>query len=106
MREVLPLITLIEEIHEAFGIEQTNKNCNTKYTVFEDNNGCIELAKCPKLRPRTKHIGIKYHHFRSKVMDGTIKVLPIDTKDQEAHIFTKPLSRDQFHKLCELLMGW
>eukprot|EP00957_Ditylum_brightwellii_P070957 5391906-Ditylum_brightwellii.AAC.1 len=24
-----------------------------------------ELANCPKMRPRTKHIAIKYHHFRS-----------------------------------------
>eukprot|EP00957_Ditylum_brightwellii_P008323 630092-Ditylum_brightwellii.AAC.1 len=50
-------------------------------TVFEDNNGCIELAKCPRMRPRTKHIAIKYHHFRSKVKDGSIRIERIDTHD-------------------------
>jgi hypothetical protein len=35
--------------------------------VFEDNSGAVELAtsvKSPKMRPRTKHINTKYHHFR------------------------------------------
>eukprot|EP00957_Ditylum_brightwellii_P057304 4343428-Ditylum_brightwellii.AAC.1 len=44
-----------------------------KCTVFKDNNGCIELLKCPRMRPRTKHIIIKYHHFRKKVKKGLIK---------------------------------
>ena len=34
-------------------------------TIFEDNNWCIELVKCPKMRPRTKLIGLKFHRFRS-----------------------------------------
>jgi len=29
-------------------------------TVFKDNNGALELAKCQRMRPRTKHIAIKY----------------------------------------------
>jgi len=106
IREVIPILTLIQEIHEKMSIPNPSKTCATKCTVFEDNNGCIELANCPRLRLRTKHIGIKYHHFRSKVLDGTIKILPIDTKDQQADIFTKPLPRDQFRKLRQLLIGW
>jgi hypothetical protein len=28
--------------------------------VFEDNAGAIEIANVPKMRPRTKHLNIKY----------------------------------------------
>jgi hypothetical protein len=32
--------------------------------LFADNTGASELAKAPKMPPRTKHIALKYHHFR------------------------------------------
>ena len=86
-----------------------NTNFNspiTHSTVFEDNKGSLELAQAPKYRPGTKHIGIKYHHFRSNVEDGTVVVEGIDTKDQQADIFTKNLARDQFLKLRMLICGW
>jgi hypothetical protein len=35
----------------------------THLTIFEENKGSLDLANAPKLQPRTKHIGIKYHHF-------------------------------------------
>ena len=43
------------------------------YKVFEDNNGALEMANKPKFRPRTKHIGIKYHHFRDRVRCGKFR---------------------------------
>ena len=75
-------------------------------TAFEDNTGAIELAKAPKLRPRTKHINIKYHHFRDAVDRGEIKILKIDTKDQLADLGTKPLTAKPFKKLRKRLLGW
>ena len=106
MRETLPVITLIDEIHNVMDLEPFAQDTITKCTVFEDNNGCIELATCPRLRPRTKHIAIKHHHFRSKVADGTIKVFPIDTDEQIADMFTKPLPKDKFQYLRKFLLGW
>ena len=35
-----------------------------KCTVFEDNQRTIAVAKAPSILPRTKHISLKYHHFR------------------------------------------
>eukprot|EP00957_Ditylum_brightwellii_P118408 9031084-Ditylum_brightwellii.AAC.1 len=77
-----------------------------KCTVFEDNTGCIELAKCPRTRPRTKHISIKYYHFRKKVKEGLIKVLKIDTKDQQADILTNDLGKGQLLALQMSICGW
>jgi hypothetical protein len=74
--------------------------------IFKDNKDCVELASAPKLRPRTKHIGLKYHHFHSYVSSGAIRVQWIDTKHQLADIFTKPLSVSSFEYLHSLLLGW
>ena len=57
--------------------------------VFEDNSGALELARLPKLRPRTKHINVCYHHFRVHVQNGLIKIFPIGTKDQTHDVLTK-----------------
>ena len=74
--------------------------------LFEYNNSCIRVSESSKFTPRTKHIAIKYHHFRKHVTDKTVSIFPIDTKDQLADIYTKPLDRVIFKKLQLLLMGW
>ena len=74
--------------------------------VYEDNRGALELATIPKMRPRTKHIALKYHHFRDHVKNGLIRINPIATTEQIADIFTKPLPRDAFRYLRGKLCGW
>ncbi len=64
--------------------------------VFEDNSGALELARLPKLCPRTKHINICYHHFCKHVCKGLIKIFPIDTKDQIADALMKALAQNDF----------
>ena len=75
-------------------------------TVFEDNLGVLELANVPKMRPRTKEIGNKYHHFCDKVWDKTISILAVATANQVADYLTKPLPRDSFQKHCNVLQKW
>ena len=104
LREVIPLIQLLKEINEVFPIHLPTPKIRCK--VYEDNNSCISLATKQKFSPRTKHIALKYHHFRSHVNDGTIEVLPIDTKEQTADIFTKPLDESLFLYLRYKLCGW
>ena len=79
---------------------------NVFANLYEDNTGAYELAKAPKMRPRTKHIALKYHHFREHVNNGTIKINLIGTKDQIADIFTKALDKPSFTYLRKLLCGW
>jgi len=111
MREVIYMINLTQELREnKIGLHEDAPTI--KCRVFEDNAGAIELAKLPKLRPRTKHLAIQYHHFRSwtvRGLDGEdpkIQVLYVDTKEQQADIFTKPLPRVQFQYLRRKLIGW
>ena len=62
-------------------------------TIFEDNQGCIDLSKNPVHHKRSKHIENKYHFVRDKVLDGTIKLVKCHTDDNVSDIFTKPLSK-------------
>ncbi|KAL7526914.1 hypothetical protein ACHAWF_007826 [Thalassiosira exigua] len=103
-REVIPFMNLMSETAELFAL--TASKPEFKCTVWEDNESCIKVAKSPKFTPRTKHIAIKYHHFRRFVEDGTIDIRSIDTKQQLADIFTKPLAEASFVYLRRLLMGW
>jgi hypothetical protein len=73
--------------------------------AFEDNSGALKLARLPKLRPRTKHINIKYHHFCEHVQLGLIKVYPIGMNDQIADIFTKPESISEVLQELTSLLG-
>ena len=61
LRDVMPLMGLLEEISEVFHLNTNKPIMHCK--LFEDNNGVLELAKAPKIRPRTKHTSIKHHHF-------------------------------------------
>ena len=75
-------------------------------TVFEDNQGAKELALCPKNRPRTKHIAVKYHHFREHVNKGIIHVKYTPTTEKLADIMTKPLPLNTLEYLRKNIMGW
>lgn len=57
------------------------------------------------MSPRTKHIAVKYHWFRSKIGEN-VRLERIDTSKNIADIFTKPLSRVEFENKRKLLMGW
>jgi hypothetical protein len=58
--------------------------------ISEDNQGCIHLANHPlKNRARTKHISIKWHHFRDKIRKGNIKIAKINTSLNISDILPK-----------------
>ncbi len=57
MREVLPIMWLLQEAHDQ-GIPVLTNPPKIHCKVFEDNAGTIEIAKVPKMRPRTKHLNI------------------------------------------------
>ena len=55
-------------------------------------NGGVEIANTVKMRPRTKHVAIKHHHFGTCVSKGHIKIVKVDTSEQEAGSFNKTLA--------------
>jgi hypothetical protein len=104
LRDVIPVMNLIQEMKEkGFQVICTQPSVYCK--VFEDNSGALELARLPKLRPRTKHINVCYHHFREHVRKGLIKIFPISTKDQIADALTKALAQNDFQRHRRYLCG-
>jgi hypothetical protein len=82
-------------------------NSIIKSTVFEDNNGAISTATAVKMTPRTKHIAVKYHFFKSHINVRTgICLSKINTNLQKADIFTKGLTPQKFAEIHRLLYGW
>jgi len=114
-RNLIPFMNLVEDILLILSIDyiiqevqykNTKTASNISADVYEDNSGALELTKVPKMRPWTKHIALKYHHFWEHVRDGRVQIHPIATREQITNIFTKALVRDSFIYLREKLCGW
>jgi hypothetical protein len=103
--DAIPMMQLVKEIQDR-GFEVPTSMPVIHCQLFEDNSGALELARVPKMRSRTKHMNLKYHHFRDFVAHGLITVHPINTNKQPTYILTKPLGDEDF--LCHqiTLLGW
>ena len=104
MRQVLPLVTMMDETNKVFPLLIYKLNLVCK--VHKHIQSCIKLANGTIFSPRTKHIALKYHHFRYHVKSrsGNIHYKPINK--QLTNILTKPLSNKVFFTLCSKLSGW
>ena len=105
MRDLIPVRRLLQLICDTILPEQI-QNANIHSSVIEDNSGALQLARVPRITPRTKHYAIKYHFFREYVKKGDIKLYKIETTKQRADIFTKGLVQAVFETIRKLLMGW
>jgi len=106
MREVIPLRNLVKTVGSHFGFSD---ECVTEFhtKVWEDNVGALTLANLDpgQQTPRSKFYDVRVHWFRSH-LSRYITVEKIDTKLQQADLWTKPLPRDLFQALRKLVMGW
>ena len=72
--------------------------------VFEDNNGALEMARTPKLRPHTKHINNAYHHFREYTQPSsdstkpTVEIVSVSTDEQIRRYANKTPSSSSCHQ--------
>ena len=55
LKEVIPLMGILKEAREK-GLDVDYLPPKVHCTIFEDNSGALELARLPKIRPRTKRI--------------------------------------------------
>ncbi|KAK2974046.1 hypothetical protein RJ640_006238 [Escallonia rubra] len=76
--------------------------CEVDYAVQIkcDNESAIKLASNPIFHARTKHIEVRYHFVREKVLSEDVELLSVRTNDQVADIFTKALVEPKFQPLC------
>ena len=96
---------LLEEARER-GVPIETGPPVVRCKAFEDNSGALELARLPKMRPPTKHINVKYHHFREAVAQKRATILHVPTEKQLGDLLTNNLPRDQFTRMRGSIMGW
>jgi hypothetical protein len=72
--------------------------CSRPLSILCDNQGAIALVKNPVYHKRTKHVDLKYFFVREFLERNQVDYIYVNTKDQAADAFTKPLPRDSFHK--------
>ena len=83
-------------------IKNQLEDYSLRYTcipILCDNTSAINLSKNPIQHSRSKHIDIKHHFIRDHVQKGEIELIFVDTKNQLADIFTKPLVEDTFKNI-------
>jgi hypothetical protein len=106
LREVINMMQLLQETKDKLQWTTTTKPPNVHCKVFEDNSGALEMVRLPKMRPRTKHINVRMHHFREHVRLGKITIHKVPSRYQLADIATKPQPQDLFESQRESLMQW
>ena len=72
--------------------------------VFEDNNGAYFLALNHRITNRTRYFLNKWHWFWQHASE--FELVKIDSRNQQADYFTKPLSRELFENNRLLVQGW
>ena len=105
LREVIPLMGMLKEA-TGHGLSVKFLPPQVHCSIFEDNSGALELARLPKLRPRTKHINQSFHHFREYVDRKEVNIQFTPTEKQMADILTKPLAEAPFIRHRQAIMGW
>ena len=77
-------------------MEDLGRQMDAPTTIYEDNQGAIELAKNAKYHNRTKHIW--HHSVRGRVVSNEIQVIYCPTEDMIADI-----AKLSFEKVRNLL---
>jgi len=98
-RDTIPLTRLLEEVKNRLDLHVVSIP-SIPCTLFEDNSGV--LPKCDPIR----NINNKYHHFRDHVCRKLIHIEHVNTANQVADMFTKPLPLLAFLKHWKALQLW
>jgi hypothetical protein len=72
-------------------------------SFFFYNTSAINISKNIVIHSRKKHISIKYHFLREKVMENDVNLEYVPTKDHISNILPKDIPKDTFEYLLENL---
>ncbi len=103
LRETIPMTNLMREMNVIFPLHFPKPKF--VLNVREDNQSCIAMTNNPKFTPRTKHITIKYHHFRKHVnslipncnLAGTKKYPSVNFLRRNSTFFLVSTTHKQHH---------
>ena len=73
-------------------------------TLFGDNQASLKMAQEGADTTRTKHIDIRIHYTREHVEGGLVKIIFVKSKNNEADIFEKNVTKELHKKYSFKLM--
>ncbi|KAE9063454.1 hypothetical protein PF006_g30942 [Phytophthora fragariae] len=91
-RQKAVIATVKAGIAEKFLLKDIGAEQVGATVIYEDNQGAMALAKNVGFQARTKHIDIRYHFIREKVVSNEVELEYMDTKNQLDDFMTKALS--------------
>ena len=99
-------LTACEVIFHRGLLAEMGLDMSEPTTIWVDNMGAVEITKRRESLSRSRHIERRYLKIQEWVAEGKIKVMYINTTQNRADMFTKPLEREVFERHASAIMGW
>lgn len=101
----IPMKRMLVELLSGLRLNVNAVIPTVRASVFEDNQGAFYLATNNRITNRTRYFLNKWHWFWSLV-GKEFDIVKIESRNQRADYFTKPLPRETFEHNRYLLQGW
>ncbi len=98
--EASTLITFLREL--TLEVEPTFPST---VSVYEDNLSTTTLLRSIFHHGRLKHLALRFLRVKELIWNKILRVIPVDTRNQLADVFTKPLPTDSFVRLRPAVLG-
>lgn len=85
------LVWCIRVMQEGEKLNLFNEQCH--FSLFCDNRAAIDFSNSPIENTRTKHIHVRYHFLKNLIKDQLFILKYVNTKNNFADVFTKPLTK-------------
>ncbi|XP_016647585.1 PREDICTED: uncharacterized mitochondrial protein AtMg00810-like [Prunus mume] len=92
--EVTWLRFLLQDLH----LPSSGASC-----MYCDNQAALHIAANPVFHERTRHIEMDCHFIHDKILDGTISTWHVNSSQQLADTFAKPLGKEKFSTMLRKL---
>jgi hypothetical protein len=102
--QTLWLMKVVKEMKE-YGFNMRAIHPTIRCKAFEDNSGAMAIARMPRARPRTKHMAIRFHHFKNHV-GKDVDIEKVSTDEQHGDMQTKSLPCDKMVYHQKFVQGW
>jgi hypothetical protein len=100
-------IALFDGVVECVWLRQLLSDIGTTPSsatiIHVDNQSALAIANNGKTSKRTKHVDVKYHYTREAIERGDINTNYCNSELNMVDILTKPLPRDRFVSLRDML---
>ena len=93
-------VAFCRKLADELGFKQTKPTI-----LWEDNNGCLSLAKSGHYKGRSKHFEIRFRFISDYIDRGLLELRRVDSEDQLADLGTVPRPCPHLQRMRPTLYG-